>query len=239
MKKETSVVAAVAPSGHSGIGAQGNPDPREDKKRQKIKRKMMSKGKQKNQPKEFKTLESKSFKEHVNEVTRDVIYELILEDEDPQNRLESVLRVYDNLTNQIQLSMKYSRVFIADGLKLDGDDGIKFNLKRAKAELDRVKKLADDLNALLSKIYQTSKQEEQMKKQREEAVVRGNMHEAKYAKVGSLFANKKNPNEVVKVTEVEKSPRGLSSSFVKFKLNGKEKTLGWKSFFAKYEKEEN
>jgi len=145
-KLEASVVAGIAPSGNQRLSIEEKPKSI-DLKRKRNKRKLMGKNK-KTYPKEFETM-----KEQINSVVRDVIFETILEQDDPESVLEGTLRVYDNLSNQITMGMKYARVFIADGLKLSDKDGLKISLKRANTELNRTVKLAEDLNELLKKIY--------------------------------------------------------------------------------------
>jgi hypothetical protein len=164
IKKETSAVGGIAPSDNQRLAAPECCNSAEDVKRQKTKRKLMNKGNNKNQPKEFKTLESREFKDQLKEMARDTIFEMLIEQDDPERIVESVMNVYDNIVHQVNLSLKYSRVFIADGMKTS-DDGMKFSLKRAKDELDRVAKLSQDMNQLLKKVYQANRQEKAREEQ--------------------------------------------------------------------------
>ena len=153
IKKEISAVGAIAPSGHASLkGPEDNINRKLVNNRKKNKGKLMITKDNNIKPEEFKRI-----KERIHALARNVIFERILNEGE---QLEAVLSLYDNVTKQIDLSMKYSRVFIADGLKI-GEDGLKFNMKRANAELKRAHGLLDDMGALLKKIHDASVQDGQ------------------------------------------------------------------------------
>ena len=135
--KEMSVVGGIAPSGSDNFNIKNNS-------------KVMRKNKlNKNNPTMKKS--KIKIKERVNLIVRDIIYEAIIDKNNPSSSTDDVLKVYDNLGKQIEMSIRYSRVFISDGLKI-GDNALKFSMKRAYAELERIKHLAEDMQALMKKV---------------------------------------------------------------------------------------
>lgn len=155
IQKEQSTVGAVAPSMNQRMTA--GPQQKEDPKRKKGKRALMTVQRKEITPKQFKVTEQ-DVNKIVSRNVRNTIIDMLLEQSAPGAPLDSANEMWDNITAQINMSLKYARVFLSDGIKLDAD-GLKFSLTRTKAEVRRVTELCEDLNQLLSKIYSMKKKE--------------------------------------------------------------------------------
>ena len=150
-KKEVSTTGGVA--GYSApMSAQGNATPKELNRRKKQVRKLVKNTKRKKvKPfdKNEGTLDEKS-----HDMIRDTIFEILLEQGMPEERMEYVIRLFEGLSKNLNTSLAYTRMFILDSLKMDiATGGADLNAKRAKTELNHVRKLVNDLDTLIEKIY--------------------------------------------------------------------------------------
>ena len=93
----------------------------------------------------------KSIKEMVDNLLEDKIIQTFLEAEEGGKREEQILIVFDSVVSQIDLSLKYAKMYLSDGIKL-ADKNLRINVKRTNREIDHVKKLADDLKRLAIKM---------------------------------------------------------------------------------------
>ena len=105
-----------------------------------------------------KKIENKKNKinERADMLLRDTIFKIIVE-QDSSDKLKYILSMYDGISKKLGLSFNYARSFMIDAVKVEDVDGaLKFNLKRAKAELRHVQKQIDDMSQLIDMIYQHS-----------------------------------------------------------------------------------
>jgi hypothetical protein len=145
----TNVTGAIAPSGYTRL-----PDISTTANKSKRKKRPMNKvARRKIDP-------LNPLSEQRRAIIRDCVFEMILEQEDQQSAINGTLQIFDNLANQVTMSMKYARMYITDGLKLD-NEGLKVSLSRTKSELNRLSSYVSDLDALLSKIYKSKQIETQ------------------------------------------------------------------------------
>ena len=165
VKRETTFVGDIAPSGHGPLGITTDLDPKQTRKRDKKRKQMNSKGNNKGNPPEFKQLEhaaNRTKKQVVEEMVKEQLFSLIVE----QGNTKQVMDLYDNIGKMLSLSLQYARMFMADSMKL-GSDAVEFNYKRAKAELSRVYKLVKDMDQVLLKVYQQYKAEEEAEQRKD------------------------------------------------------------------------
>jgi hypothetical protein len=81
----------------------------------------------------------------------------ISERADSSDKLKYILSMYDGISKRLGLSFNYARSFMIDAVKVEDVDGaLKFNLKRAKAELRHVQKQIDDMSQLIDMVYKHS-----------------------------------------------------------------------------------
>tara|TARA_Y100001951_G_C11249379_1_gene245396 strand:+ start:100 stop:603 length:504 start_codon:yes stop_codon:yes gene_type:complete len=151
-KKEVSTTGGVA-GYNTPIGAAGNPTPEEIKRWKKEKRKLLDKGKKK-RAKPFVKDEQKNIDERAHQMIRDTIFDILLEQGVGEERMNYVIRLFEGLSKNLNTSLAYARMFILDSLKMDVvTGGVDLNAKRAKTELNHVRKLVNDLDTLIEKIY--------------------------------------------------------------------------------------
>ena len=151
-QKEVSTTGDVA--GYDGrLSAVGNPTPAEIRKRKKEKRKLLDKGKKKKAA-PFVKGEEKNIDERTHNMLRDTIFDILLEQGASEERVNYVIRLFEGLSKNLNTSLAYARMFILDSLKMDViTGGVDLNAKRAKTELNHVRKLVNDLDTLIEKIY--------------------------------------------------------------------------------------
>ena len=148
VKKEVSTTGGVA--GYDGvIPAVGNPTEKEVNQWQKKKKKFMKRqGKSKD-----KTYKSKK---NVTEVADNLIKETILNvllEQPGDERMQYIIRLFEGISKNLNVSLGYARMFILDALKMDIATGAaELNAKRATAELNHIRRMIDDLESLLEKI---------------------------------------------------------------------------------------
>ncbi len=151
-KKEVSTTGGVA-GYNAPIGAPGNPTPEELKRWKKEKRKLLDKGKKK-KAKPFVKSEQSNLDERSHAMIRDTIFDILLEQGAGEERINYVIRLFEGLSKNLNTSLAYARMFILDSLKMDVvTGGVDLNAKRAKTELNHVRKLVNDLDTLIEKIY--------------------------------------------------------------------------------------
>ena len=151
-KKEVSTTGGVA--GYQGrLSAQGNPTPKELNRRKKQKRKLVQNKKAK-KAKPFVKSEQSNLDERSHDMIRDTIFDILLEQGVGEERMNYVIRLFEGLSKNLNTSLAYARMFILDSLKMDVvTGGVDLNAKRAKTELNHVRKLVNDLDTLIEKIY--------------------------------------------------------------------------------------
>jgi len=150
-KKEVSTTGGVA--GYSGrLSAQGNPTPKELTRRKKQVRKLVKNTKAKKAKPFIKNEESIDERSH--DMIRDTIFDILLEQGESEERISYVIRLFEGLSKNLNTSLAYARMFFLDSLKMDVvTGGVDLNAKRAKTELNHVRKLVNDLDTLIEKIY--------------------------------------------------------------------------------------
>jgi len=137
--KETSTVG--------GIGGFMAPMPLKSKKK---KRKIM------NRRKIHK--KSKKISERANTLVRDTIFKIIVEGEGG-DKGKHIMSMYDGIAKRLSLSFGYAKNFMVDAVKVEDVEGaMKFNLRRAKAELRHVQNQIEDMQKLIDMMYANSKQ---------------------------------------------------------------------------------
>ncbi len=152
-KKEVSTTGGAA--GFMGqISAPGNPTPEEQKRWNKQKRKLLVKNKKTKKVKPFVKNEKANLDERSHDLVRDTIFDILLEQGEDEERINYVIRLFEGLSKNLNTSLAYARMFILDSLKMDiVTGGVDLNAKRAKTELNHVRKLVNDLDTLIEKIY--------------------------------------------------------------------------------------
>ena len=152
-KKEVSTTGGVA--GYQGqISAPGNPTPEELNRRKKQKRKLLVKKTKNKKAKPFVKSEQSNLDERSHDMIRDTIFDILLEQGAGEERINYVIRLFEGLSKNLNTSLAYARMFILDSLKMDAvTGGVDLNAKRAKTELNHVRKLVNDLDTLIEKIY--------------------------------------------------------------------------------------
>ena len=150
-KKEVSTTGGVA--GYNGrLSAQGNPTPKELTRRKKQVRKLVKNTKAKKAKPFVKSEEALDERSH--DMIRDTNFDILLEQGESEERMEYVIRLFEGLSKNLNTSLAYARMFILDSLKMDVvTGGVDLNAKRAKTELNHVRKLVNDLDTLIEKIY--------------------------------------------------------------------------------------
>ncbi len=99
--------------------------------------------------------------EQSHEVVRDMIFKIILEGKN-DDRMNYTLSLFDGINKQLGTSMGYAKNFMTDGLKAGELDKAKnLSFRRSKTELKHVKRLIDDLDMLINKIYDISNRTEE------------------------------------------------------------------------------
>ena len=142
IKKEVSTSSAIAPTGSQPLKSYDiSKDP--EQIRRKKQRDVMNKlgnGKTVAESKEF---------------LKTVIAEILLEqNQTSKERINWLLKLFENYMRRIQLSLEYSRMFVVDSLKLEDKSFIEKSLNRSKDEMENVKKTIDGLEAILVKAVQ-------------------------------------------------------------------------------------
>lgn len=141
MKNEISSVGAVA--GHIGPAKLNN--------RKKFFSKV-NKKKKKNMKKK-----SKKITEKANTLVRDTIFKIIVEGEGG-DKGKHIMSMYDGIAKRLSLSFGYAKNFMVDAVKVEDVEGaMKFNLRRAKAELRHVQRQIEDMQKLIDMMYANSK----------------------------------------------------------------------------------
>ena len=147
VKKEMSTTANVA--GYDGvIPAVGNPTGPEVNRWKKKKKKFMKRqGKSKD-----KTYKDKNVAEAADTLIKETILNVLLE-QPGDERMQYIIRLFEGISKNLNVSLGYARMFILDALKMDIATGAaELNAKRATAELNHIRKMIDDLESLLEKI---------------------------------------------------------------------------------------
>ena len=148
IKKETSTTADVA--GYDGIiPAVGNPTEKEINQWQKKKKKFM-KNKSK---KRDKTYKEDSIAEATDKVVKEAIMKVLLE-QPGDERLTYIIRLFEGISKNLNVSLGYARMFILDSMKMDTATGASnLNARRSTAELGHIRRMVDDLESLIEKIH--------------------------------------------------------------------------------------
>lgn len=209
IKRETTVVGDIAPSGHGGLGATNDLDPKQTKKRDKKRREMNKQGNQLGHPKEFEQLADSSINKNVIEgIVKNEMFDLIIE----QGKPNQIMDLYDNVTKMLALSLQYARMFMIDGMKL-GPDAVEFNYKRSKAELSRISKLIRDIDQILLKVYNKHKQEAAQEMQDKEA--KENPVEQIPVEQKPIMRKQLEAKEYVEIPVIKESKKKLNEAWTK------------------------
>ena len=147
VKKEVSTTGGVA--GYDGvIPAVGNPTEKEVNQWKKKKKKFMKRqGKSKD-----KTYKGKSVTEAADNLIKETILKVLVE-QPGDERMQYIIRLFEGISKNLNVSLGYARMFILDALKMDIATGAaELNAKRATAELNHIRKMINDLESLLDKI---------------------------------------------------------------------------------------
>lgn len=149
VNKEATTVGDIAVYSGGGLGVNGDLDPKQTKKRNKKRKEMNKVGNSTDDT--FSKLESKHM---IERIIFDEYSSMIAEGADPNE----IINLWDNAVKVIGLSFNYARAFMNDAVKLGDEQTIRYNMKRAKAELNRIGSLTRELDRMLVKIYQAYKQ---------------------------------------------------------------------------------
>lgn len=157
VKKEISTTGGVA--GFSGpISAPGNPTKKELRRRKKQVNKLVKvkeNGKMKKSVKKTKKVES--IDEAADKMIRDMIVKVITEQAPDDDRMTYIIRLFEGISKNLNISLSYTRMFILDALKMDAATGAaKLNAQRATTELNHIRKMINDLESLITQIYRVN-----------------------------------------------------------------------------------
>ena len=157
VKKEISTTGGVA--GFSGpISAPGNPTKKELRRRKKQVNKLVKvkeNGKMKESVKKTKKVES--IDEAADKMIRDMIVKVITEQAPDDDRMTYIIRLFEGISKNLNISLSYTRMFILDALKMDAaTGGAKLNAQRATTELNHIRKMINDLESLITQIYRVN-----------------------------------------------------------------------------------
>ena len=157
VKKEISTTGGVA--GFSGpISAPGNPTKKELRRRKKQVDKLVKvkeNGKMKKSVKKTKKVES--IDEAADKMIRDMIVKVITEQAPDDDRMTYIIRLFEGISKNLNISLSYTRMFILDALKMDAATGAaKLNAQRATTELNHIRKMINDLESLITQIYRVN-----------------------------------------------------------------------------------
>jgi hypothetical protein len=156
VKKEVSTTGGVA--GYDGvIPAVGNPTEKEVNQWKKKKKKFMKRqGKSKD-----KTYKGKSVTEAADNLIKETILKVLVE-QPGDERMQYIIRLFEGISKNLNVSLGYARMFILDALKMDIATGAaELNAKRATAELNHIRKMINDLESLLDKIDGINQEQQQ------------------------------------------------------------------------------
>ena len=156
VKKEVSTTGGVA--GYDGvIPAVGNPTEKEvNQWKQKQKQFMKRQGKSKD-----KTYKGKSVTEAADNLIKETILKVLVE-QPGDERMQYIIRLFEGISKNLNVSLGYARMFILDALKMDIATGAaELNAKRATAELNHIRKMINDLESLLDKIDGINQEQQQ------------------------------------------------------------------------------
>ena len=146
VKKEVSTTGAVA-GYHGRLSATGNPTKKELALRKKQKRKLLK----------MKKKNKNDVKETISKMVKESIKKVVSEQSPQEEKMSYVLRLFEGISKNLNVSLGYTRMFIMDALKMDDiTGGGKLNAKRAVAELGHIRKMIDDLESLIEQIYATN-----------------------------------------------------------------------------------
>ena len=99
-----------------------------------------------------KTYKAKSVSEAADNLIKDTILKVLLE-QPGDERMAYIIRLFEGISKNLNVSLGYARMFILDALKMDIATGAAdLNAKRATAELNHIRKMINDLESLLAKI---------------------------------------------------------------------------------------
>ena len=157
VKKEISTTGGVA--GFSGpISAPGNPTKKELRRRKKQVNKLVKvkeNGKMKKSVKKTKKVES--IDEAADKMIRDMIVKVITEQAPDDDRMTYIIRLFEGISKNLNISLSYTRMFILDALKMDAATGAaKLNAQSATTELNHIRKMINDLESLITQIYRVN-----------------------------------------------------------------------------------
>ena len=98
------------------------------------------------------TYKAKKVAEAADKLVKDTILKVLLE-QPGDERMNYIIRLFEGISKNLNVSLGYARMFILDALKMDIATGAaNLNAKRATAELNHIRKMIDDLESLLEKI---------------------------------------------------------------------------------------
>ena len=159
VKKEVSTTGGIA--GYNGrIGAPGNPSEEELKRWKKQKGKLVNR-KKKPKAKPFKEngSRSKNVNEAVDKLIKESIVKVLLEQSPNDERMAYIIRLFEGISKNLNVSLGYTRMFILDALKMDVATGAaKLNAQRASTELNHIRKMINDLDSLIAQIYKVNQE---------------------------------------------------------------------------------
>ena len=99
--------------------------------------------------------------EQSHKIIRDTIFSVLLNEAKSEDKISYIMSLFEGIGKQMGVSMGYTKTFITDGLKMgELDQAKKLSFRRAKTELNHVKRLIDDLDVLIEQIHEISNKPE-------------------------------------------------------------------------------
>ena len=104
-----------------------------------------------------KTKKVESIDEAADKMIRDMIVKVITEQAPDDDRMTYIIRLFEGISKNLNISLSYTRMFILDALKMDSaTGGAKLNAQRATTELNHIRKMINDLESLITQIYRVN-----------------------------------------------------------------------------------
>ena len=102
---------------------------------------------------------SKNVNEAVDKLIKESIVKVLLEQSPNDERMAYIIRLFEGISKNLNVSLGYTRMFILDALKMEVATGAaKLNAQRASTELNHIRKMINDLDSLISQIYKVNQE---------------------------------------------------------------------------------
>ena len=102
---------------------------------------------------------SKNVNEAVDKLIKESIVKVLLEQSPNDERMAYIIRLFEGISKNLNVSLGYTRMFILDALKMDVATGAaKLNAQRASTELNHIRKMINDLDSLIAQIYKVNQE---------------------------------------------------------------------------------